>query len=638
MAEVLRFVGYVAAIVVFAWLARRMLGADRVSLVRALLSGVAGVVVGAGAGLLLQQLEVNDDGSALGTAIVVALLVTMGSVVALQLLSKPRSTRPRRIGPANSWRAARRTREVAGICVRHGLGTFLGRGGTERPPSGAQIRSALEESGVVFVKFGQLLASRPDLIGPAAADELGALRHNVTPLTRGEMEPVVRAAIPDLDQLFSSVEWQPIGSASIAQVYAATLTDGEEVVIKVRRPGADEEVRRDGLVVRNLATLAERHSTWARSVGLADLAESFVADLEGELDYQREAAAARDLAISLFDGGIGIPHVHSELTSGDVIVMRRVEGQTLADAELSSLSPAVREALAAKLVSTHMSAMLDGGRFHADPHPGNVMLTPNRELFLIDLGATGVLSPVEQSALSSLLMGVKLREPTMLRDSLLLVSEAQAPVDTARLDRSLGHLLNEHLRPDEDMGPQAVVELLRIMRDQQLQLPPSSSPMFRSLVTVLDSLETLAPGFAALNAVEEAGNVPTPVPSNTQDFADLARDETLKLLPLLRRAPRLTDSVATQLERGDLSIRVRALSHPEEIVLISSLVNRAVLAFIAVGLGVVSAMLFGLDKGPFLTNNLSVYDVLASVGLLAGAVLIMRVVLEALDAEIPPIP
>ena len=261
------------------------------------------------------------------------------------------------------------------------------------------------------------------------------------------------------------------------------------------------------------------------------------------------------------------------------------------------------------------------------------MLSADGGMTRIDFGATGVLSATEQSALASLLLGVRLREPTMLRDSLIAVSDSPGPVDTARLDRSLSHLLAEHLRPDENIGPDAVIELLRIMREEQLRLPASSSAMFRSLATLLDSLEQLAPGFAVLDSIEDVGDVQSPMPSTPEKFSRLAREETYKLLPLLQRAPRLADSIASRLERGDLSVRVRGFSHPDDQRYLNTLVNRAVLAFVAVGVGIVSAMLFGLEKGPFLAANLSVYDVLASIGLLAGAVLIMRVVLEALDSD-----
>ncbi len=634
MSVLLRALGYVALSLAFAWLARRVLGANRVSWVRAIVAGIVGVFAGAAAGTMLVQLDVNDDSSAVGVAIVTSLLVSMGLIVALQLISRPRSAPRQRSGIGASLRVARRTSEVLRIAARHGLGPYVGRRrGTDRPPSGAQLRSALEESGVVFVKFGQLLAGRPDLVGPAIAEELSSLRYRVTPLGRDVMEAALRSEMPEFDEVFESIDWEPLGSASIAQVYRARLKDGSDVVVKVRRPGIDDEVRRDGQVVGHVSELAERHSEWARTIGIADLARSFVTDLERELDFGGEARAAAELAAAFAGTELGVPSVRHDLSGSTVLVMERVQGLTLAEDDLDRMPTEVRRQKAIALVGAHVGAMLTGGRFHADPHPGNVMLTNGGEIYLIDFGATGVLSPTEQSALASLFLGIKLREPTMLRDSLIAVSESDGPVDTARLDRSLSHLLAEHLRPDENMGPEAVVELLRIMRDEQLRLPASSSPMFRSLVTILDSLERLAPGFAVLDGIEQLDDVQSPVPTTPQEFAQLAREETLKLLPLLQRAPRLTDSIASRLERGDLSIRVRAFSHPDDVRFITSLVNRAVLAFVAVGLGVVSAMLFGLDKGPFLTTNISVYDVLASIGLLAGAVLIMRVVLQALDTD-----
>ena len=380
-------IGFITLTLAFAWLARRVLGAARVSWVRAIVAGILGVVVGAAVGVALVRSDVNDDSAAAGVAIVTALLLTMGLIVALQLLSAPRHSARRRVGIAGSLRVARRTSEVLRIAARHGLGPYVGRRrGSRVPPSGAQLRAALEESGVVFVKFGQLLASRPDLVGPAIAAELGSLRHRVTPLSRDIMEAVVRAEVPDFEAVFESIDWEPLGSASIAQVYAATLTDGAQVVIKVRRPGIDEEVNRDGNVVRNVMRPAERHSAWARAIGIADLARSFVTDLEGELDYPGEARNAADLAAA-FDGtDVNVPVVHAELTGTNLLVMERVRGVTLAGADLDRLVPDIRRQKASALVGAHVAAMLDGGRFHADPHPGNVMLTNQDDIYLIDFG------------------------------------------------------------------------------------------------------------------------------------------------------------------------------------------------------------------------------------------------------------
>ncbi|MDX2379260.1 MAG: hypothetical protein QNM02_05835, partial [Acidimicrobiia bacterium] len=188
MSVLLRAFGFVALTLAFAWLARRVLGANRVSWVRAIVAGIIGVVVGTAVGTVLVQLDVNDDSSAVGVAIVTAILVSVGLIVAMQLISRPRSAPRLRGSIGGSLRVAGRTSEVLRIAARHGLGPYVGRRrSSDRPPSGAQLRGALEESGVVFVKFGQLLAGRPDLVGPAIAAELGSLRHRVTPLGRDVM-------------------------------------------------------------------------------------------------------------------------------------------------------------------------------------------------------------------------------------------------------------------------------------------------------------------------------------------------------------------------------------------------------------------------------------------------------------------
>ncbi|MGI9601008.1 MAG: ABC1 kinase family protein [Acidimicrobiales bacterium] len=639
MGAVSRIVVYVLLTVGSAWLARRLLGAHRVTRVRALMAGVGGCIAGAALAGGVHRWGAEDDGSVAGVAVITALLVAMGLVVAFQLMSRPRPAghRRRRNGPLETWRVSRRSAEVVGIAVQHGLGPHLGRrGDNHRPPAGAQLRGALEEAGVVFVKFGQLLAARPDLVGSAIAEELSGLRHQVAALPRDVMQAELRRALPEADELFSSIDWEPLGSASIAQVYRATMTDGAEVVIKIRRPGIVAEVERDGQVARHLSGVVERHSAWARSVGMADLASAFVDDLIEELDYQLEARATVEIGESFAGTDIGVPGIIADHCTDDVLVMDRVPGRPLADTDLGHLDRERRRAEATALVGANVGAMLSGARFHADLHPGNVMITETGAVSVIDCGATGTLDAGEQTSLGNLLLGLRLREPTMLRDALLGVADQQGTLDTARLDRALAHLLTEHLTDDENIGPDAVVELLRIMSDHQLRLPASASAMFRGLVTVLDSLEVLVPDFPVLDAIEAVGDVQSPVPENLDDFTELAKEETLKLLPLLRRAPRLVDSVVTTIDRGDLTIRVRLFSHTEDARIVTGLVNRAVLAFVAGILGIVSTMLLSLDRGPYIRTDLSLYDLIAGIGLLAGAVLIMRVIMETLEDDPDP--
>ncbi len=567
----------------------------------------------------------------LATAIIVAVLGTMAAIVALQLLRRPRAVNDRRIGLISTARTTRRTVQVLRIAAKHGLRTRGEDGGPASVSSGRQLRSALEEAGVVFVKLGQALADRPDLIPPPIADELALLQSDVTPLERPVMEPELRRHIPDPERVFADFDWSPLGSASIGQAYRATLRGGQEVIVKVRRPGVVLDVARDSVAALNIAELLERNIEWARQVGLADVVRGLLAELEKELDYEREAEAMADMAANRQAADVvHLPQPVLELSGPAVLVMEYVSGIPLVQ---SPTDAAPRRQSAIALASAVLGPMLRGQRFHADPHPGNVIVRDEGELALVDFGSTAVLPPHEQSSLRWLMLGIQLREPALMRDALLGVAQPTQPIDHASLDRALAQLLADYLPPGGRLDPAAVPALLNLSADAGLRMPASSGVLFRTLLTLLASLQRLDPGFDVLEFTDEITGGHQGLPGSTAEVTDFLRSEVVTAAPLLRRVPRLLDSVATKVDRGDLSVHVRMLSHPDDIAVVNGLVNRALLVILAGVLGVVSAMLFGLAKGPYIGPDFSVYDLLGSIGLVTGAILVMRVLLEVLASS-----
>src|SRR5690606_19786242 len=217
-----------------------------------------------------------------------------------------------------------------------------------------RARRAFEEAGGVFVKLGQLLATRPDLLPPEALAELSRLQTSVAPVGRDEVAAQVEAQLGrPLDEVFAGFDWEPLGSASIAQAHAATLRDGSAVVVQVRRPG---------------------------------LADEFAEALLGELDFTVEARHVAEVAEAVADEPLlRVPRVYQELTRPGLLVVERLSGTPLAQASAGAEVPGSL-ALADALCRSQVRAMLSGDRFHGDPHPGNVLLLEDGRLGLIDLG------------------------------------------------------------------------------------------------------------------------------------------------------------------------------------------------------------------------------------------------------------
>ncbi len=315
--------------------------------------------------------------------------------------------------------------------------------------------------------------------------------------------------------------------------------------------------------------------------------------------------------------------------------MERLQGTSVGKLteQSQSLDEAQRNSLADALLRAELESMLSGKRFHADPHPGNVFLLDDGRLGLLDFGATGRLDAFERASVSAILAAFREGDPTLLREAVFEVAELRRDVNTGALDRGLARFMAQHLAGGAAPDAAALSELLRIFGTYGIALPPSTTTMFRALVTLEGTLNTLVPGYKVVEAAERMGkNLATDV-FLSGSIKEVTREELLKLVPLLRRAPRHLDRIATLIEQGEIRGRVSLFADYEDVKIVRGLVNRVVLGLTACALGVASAILLGTDGGPLISPTLSLIHLLGYIGLAAGAVLILRVVLAVLREE-----
>ncbi|MEQ6899668.1 AarF/UbiB family protein [Nocardioides sp. YIM 152588] len=635
----LRVIAEVAFFLVFVWVVRRMLGTRHAAFLRAAVAALLGLAAGETIrALLVRRGEPSD--LAATTGFVLALVFAMLAILALEALSDParRSAGPR-------WRSVldlrhrvgqvRRSAEIGAIASRHGLGRGFGLSRSTADDAdlaayGADLRAAFEEAGGVFVKLGQLLATRDDLLPPAITGELALLHQDARPVDRETLEPALEAALGrPVEEVFDAFWWEPLGAASIGQVHAARLPDGTDVVVKVRRPAVSATIERDLRIATDVARAVHARSERAARLDVAGVTAQFAAQLRGELDYAVEADNLRQAAAELEPGSpVVVPAVIDDLSSSSVLVMTTVVGVPLGRA--TAEQRAGHAHLADTLFRFQITAMLAGKRFHADPHPGNIILMPAGRLGLIDFGSAGRLDTFERASMGDMLTALSLRDPTLLRNALVEVSGDAGDLDPATLDRAFARMMADHLAPGAEPSAAMVADLLGIAAELQLALPPSMSQMLRALTTLQASLTTLDPEFAILDAAQAFAADEARRELSPDTLTDQLKREVITLAPLLRRTPHHLDRIASQVEGGRLSVRVRLFTDEADVRVVSRLVNRVVLVAAAATLGIVSVLLFGRTGGPSLSENVQLYDLLGFLGLLAGAVLLMRVVLEVL--------
>jgi predicted unusual protein kinase regulating ubiquinone biosynthesis (AarF/ABC1/UbiB family) len=271
-----------------------------------------------------------------------------------------------------------------------------------------ELADDLEAMGPTFIKLGQVLSSRPDLMPEPYLKALSRLQDDVKPFSFAQVEQIVQTELGvRLSKAFSFFDPEPLAAASLGQVHRATLRDGRDVVVKVQRPGIREQIAEDFEAIEQIVDFLKRHTQLARRYQFDKVLEEFQRTLLHELDYQREASNLRTIAENLKDfPRIRIPQPVADYTTRAVLTMEHIDGQ-----KITSLTPLARTeldgaGLADELFKAYLKQVLVDGVFHADPHPGNVYVTADKEVALLDLGMVGHVAPVMQEKLIRLLLAL----------------------------------------------------------------------------------------------------------------------------------------------------------------------------------------------------------------------------------------
>ncbi|RKG59889.1 AarF/ABC1/UbiB kinase family protein [Corallococcus sp. AB011P] len=532
-----------------------------------------------------------------------------------------------------------RIRQIALIAARHGFGEVTERAGVwrllggrkekvevsdeaRRESTARRFRLFLAELGPTFIKLGQVLSTRADLLPAEFVEELATLQDNVEAIPLEQVHAQIRGALgKDVQELFAQVDPEPLAAASIAQVHRAVTLDGEEVVIKVQRPGIAQRIDADLGVLRSLARLLEAVVEETGIYSPSGIVDEFDRAIHEELDFINEATNIRAFLENHKDRPyLKIPRVHAALSSRTVLTMEFIRGEKINPA---ALPEADRKQIAQHILEASFRQLFDDGLFHGDPHPGNVLLMEGNRLALLDFGVVGRLTRPMQETLVMLCLAVALKDSDSVARILYRVGVPDARANLMGFRNDIDSILGQHL--PTTLGQVDARTLLRDLLDlavkYRIRIPKEYALLSRASISTEGMLRGLYP---ELNILEVALPYAKELMAGRYDPSQLQGGlmrTLLRFQSMAQDLPTQLSQILLDLETGKFSVTVRAEQFDK---LNENLRSVAVIAFLGLcACGFIVGAFIAFAPRPPMYGNVPVLGIvgIALAAALFGAVL-----------------
>ncbi|ADC47819.1 2-polyprenylphenol 6- hydroxylase UbiB4 [Methanobrevibacter ruminantium M1] len=499
------------------------------------------------------------------------------------------------MGNKEEKKAARqRFDEIIGVAKRHHLAKLLTNNEDDEDFEVSDLRYAMEELGPAFIKLGQLLATRPDMVGNDIADDLKLLRDNTPATPFEEMRKVIEGELgKPLEEVYSEFNEEPLGSASIGQVYRATLKEsGMEVAVKVQKPGIYDVIVPDVKILNNLAGTVDKHVSGSRTYNLPAMAKEFERSIFKELDYMEEVRNINKITNNFKDVEyIKIPEVYPEYCSSKLINMELIDGYEVTDLFDNEIEGINNTEIAQYGTQSYLKQVLIDGFFHADPHPGNLFVTKDAKLCYIDFGMMGVVNDTFRSNFAQLILLLLDGNSHHLINQLLYMNIISPEQNTDEFREDVDDLLNSYIGVDLDQMDGIFDNLMNVMINHNIILPREFIMIGRGILLIEDAGNRLDPHFNLTAELEEFAKKMIRTKFEPGNLVGGGFNYIVEIEHLLKDLPDRLNSTLDKVEKGELELNMNHTG-------LDDLKNQLSIALIVSALLVGSSIAILADKGP----------------------------------------
>ncbi|WP_242847513.1 ABC1 kinase family protein [Syntrophomonas zehnderi] len=515
-----------------------------------------------------------------------------------------------------------RYREVANVMIKHGFGFLFDKVSlryifgfwntkqmredkANRFTRPQRLRMALEELGPTYVKLGQLLSIRPDLLSAEYIFELEKLQNSVPPFAFSEVLKVIGDSGLEINRDFKSFNEIPIAAASIAQVHEAVLNDGQHVVVKVQRPGIDKLVATDLEILMDLSGLLEKHTAWGEFYHITEVIDELAEAIRSELDFLQEGRNA-DLFRKNFryDRSIKVPKIFWQHSSQRVLIMEYVEGIKISNFSALRQANLETKTIAQKLVNALFKQIFEYGFFHADPHPGNLAISTEQELVFYDFGQMGMVDEVLKEKCVDLLISMMRYDVNGVTRALLDIAIGSQSVNREELRQDVARLEQKYygLPMSQIKLGESLAELLELSVRYQVRVPPELSLMVKMLMTIESLVMQLDPQLSIVDIAEPYGRKVMLKRYSPKNVSSSAIEIALDYGRIFKQFPHDFENILRQMQEGEFSVNLQHKNINRITARLDIMSNRLSVAIIVASIIIGSALILDKSKSGFINQ------------------------------------